>query len=283
MKYKLLVVTVTYKPEISDLYGFIDSFEQYNDLGKTAKLVVVDNSPVAFWNLSGTKMKYPNVTFVENPENPGFGASNNIGFNLFKSDYVLFMNNDTEFVEPVFEKLIELHEADVKIGCIGIHQLGGSPSFFKKMTTPKGIDNAKFTDQYHFISGAFMFFKSAAFEKCGKFDENLFMYFEEFDISTRLSNNGFYTEYVNNLSFLHKVGNRRQINETTWKRAIPSFCYICRKYDLDPKAHSKPIMKRLIMLFFYNCLLLHFREALKIWNVYIYRKRLIYKEFGVRI
>ena len=74
MKYKLLVVTVTYKPEISELYDFIDSFEQYNDLGEVAKLVVVDNSPVSFWDLSEAKIKYPNVTFVENPQNPGFGA-----------------------------------------------------------------------------------------------------------------------------------------------------------------------------------------------------------------
>lgn len=49
MKYELLVVTVTYKPEISDLIKFIDSYERYNDLGKSSKLVIVDNSPTSFW------------------------------------------------------------------------------------------------------------------------------------------------------------------------------------------------------------------------------------------
>lgn len=279
----LLVVTVTYKPNLTELKDFINSFFRFNDLGNEAKLIIVDNSPVDYRDVELLINQYENVSYISSPENPGFGAANNKGFDLYKSEYVLFINNDVEFTEPLFQKLIRIHESDERIGCIGIHQTGGAPSFFPKMTAPKEISNDKFQDEYHFISGAFMFFKSSAFEKCGKFDSQLFMYFEEFDISTRLKKYGYLTIYVDNLSFWHKVKNRRVVNETTWKNAIPSFCYICKKHNLDPQLHSKTVMRRLRLLFIYQSFLFHFKEAAKIWRVYKYRQKIIYQEFGVRI
>lgn len=58
-----------------------------------------------------------------------------------------------------------------------------------------------------------MFFKSDVFKECGYFDEKIFMYLEEFDISNRLIYNGYHTIYCAQYSFLHKVGNRRKINK----------------------------------------------------------------------
>lgn len=282
-KYKLIIVSVTYKSNIMELKEFINSFFMFNDLGNEAKLIIVDNSPADYRDVELLINQYEDVSYVPSPENPGFGAANNKGFDLYESEYALFINNDVEFTEPLFQNLIRIHESDERIGCIGIHQTGGAPSFFPKMTAPKEISNDIFQDDYHFISGAFMFFKSSAFEQCGKFDPQLFMYFEEFDISTRLKKNGYLTIYVDNLSFWHKVKNRRVINETTWKNAIPSFSYICRKYNLDPQLYSKSIMRRLRLLFIYQFCLFHFKEAAKIWRVYKYRQKIIYQEFGVRI
>jgi len=282
-KYQLLIVTVTYKPNVEELALFVKSFRKYNDLGDNAKLIIVDSSPNDIWRKEEFMNGNDDIDVVSNPSNPGFGASNNLGFERYKSDYVLFINNDVEFVEPILSKLIVLCEIDNKLGCIGIHQRGGAPSFYPKMTAPKGIDMEYFDDKYHFVSGAFMFFKSSAFMECGRFDPNLFMYFEEFDLSNRLIEKGYHTMYVPELSFWHKVKNRRRINENIWKKAIPSFCYICRKYNLDPQFHSKSIMRRLKLLFMYNLVLLHFKEAFKILRLYKYRKQFIYKEFGVKI
>lgn len=281
-KYRLVVITVTYKPDLTELKAFIDSFYKYNDLGDEAKLIIVDNSPSDYHHVKSLASQY-DLSYKSCPNNPGFGTANNIGFELFDSEYALFVNNDTEFIEPLFNRIIKIHESNKNIGCIGIHQIGGSPSFFPKMTAPPNIQNKIFQDEYHFISGAFMFLKSSVFKKSGKFDSNLFMYFEEFDLSSRLIQNGFHTIYIPNLSIWHKVKNRRVINEETWKRAIPSFCYICRKYKLNPQKYSKPIMKRLRLLFIYQCFLLNFKEAAKIWRVYRYRQHIIYKEFKLKI
>ena len=174
MKYKLLLVTVTYKPKVPELYEFIDSFEKYNDLGEAAKLVVVDNSPASFWNVSVARRKYPFVDFYENPSNPGFGAANNIGFGLFESEYVLFMNNDAEFTEPVFNKCIALFEENQQLGCLGIGQVG-SLSFFYRSESPlkkkelkRRLKAGLFDPCNFFLSGAFLMLRSFSSSVSGK-------------------------------------------------------------------------------------------------------------------
>lgn len=278
---KLSVVTVTYKPNIEELILFINSFYKYNDLNEEARLIIVDNSPIKSWDNTIITNKYKQLIFITNPSNPGFGASNNIGFEVFNSEYVLFINNDVEFIEPLFNKIIKYFKDDNKLGCIGIHQNGGSPSFFIKMNAPKKIKCDKFIDEYHFISGAFMFFKSEIFSQIGKFDANLFMYFEEFDLSNRLLENGYHTVYIEHLNFLHKVKNRKISNEETWKKGIPSFCYICKKYKLNPIEYSKPIMKRIRLLQVYHLIKFNFKEVLKLNRIRQYRKEYIKKEFNL--
>lgn len=259
MKLKLIVVTVTYLSAPNELRLFIDSFDKYNDLNEQAKLIIVDNSPYTYHDIENLIKRYNHIDYIPNPSNPGFGASNNIGFKQYNSDYVLFINNDVEFIEPVFKKIISVHENDSKLGCIGIHQCGGSPSFFKKFNAPPHTTIKKFIDQYHFISGAFMFFKSDVFKKCGCFDEKIFMYLEEFDISTRLIQNGYHTMYCAQYSFLHKVGNRRIVNRKAWISVTNSFCYICTKYGINQKKYFSS--QRLYKLLIYHLLRLNFKQV----------------------
>lgn len=279
MKKKLLVVTVTYKPNVEELKLFINSFYRFNDLDNEAQLVIVDNSPEGFWDSNKILEKNRNLTFIANPKNPGFGASNNLGFSVADSDYVLFINNDVEFLEPVFKPLIAEFEKDSKIGCIGIKQEGGSPSFFRKMTAPKNTQLHKFDERLHFISGAFMFFKSSVFSKIGMFDPMIFMYFEEFDLSERLIANGYKTIFIDKLHFLHKTGNRTKMNEFAAYKGAETFCYICKKYHTNYKKANKSWQYRMSKLLIYNILKLDIREFSKIIRIINYRNTIIKKSF----
>ena len=218
------------------------------------------------------------VIYIQNPSNPGFGASNNRGFLYQDTDYVLFINNDVEFTEPVFQKIIREMETDNSIGCIGIHQTGGAPSFFVKMTAPKGCQMKKFGERFHFISGAFMFFRSDVFKRIGMFDENIFMYLEEFDVSERILCAGYKTIYYDCLSFWHKVKNRKIQNEYLWKIGTESFCYVCKKYKLNPYSLTLG-NKRLILLVFYFILHFKIKESLKILRIIRMRKNIIERNF----
>lgn len=272
-KITLSVVTVTYKPDLKELILFINSFFCYNDLGEDAKLVIVDNSPIGFWNSSFIIDKYPSVTIVSNPANPGFGASNNIGFEQFESDYVLFINNDVEFLESVFRKVIAEFRKDVSIGCIGIHQEGGSPSFFCKMTASKGTKTDIFDERVHFISGAFLFFKSSVFNEIGRFDPQLFMYLEEFDLSERLIKHHYRTVYIKNLHFLHKTGHRTKESEFSAKVGTASIVYICKKYGIQYDIKKDGIIRRWKKLLFLNVCLLNFRQVILLYKMIKFRQK----------
>lgn len=277
---KLSVVTVTYKTENKELDSFIKSFVKYNDLKSEANLIIVDNSPSEYQEIRKLVFNFykDTVIYIQNPSNPGFGASNNRGFLYQDADYVLFINNDVEFTEPVFQKIIREMETDNSIGCIGIHQTGGAPSFFVKMTAPKGCQMKKFDERFHFISGAFMFFRSDVFKRIGMFDENIFMYLEEFDVSERILCAGYKTIYYDCLSFWHKVKNRKIQNEYLWKIGTESFCYVCKKYKLNPYSLTLG-NKRLILLVFYFILHFKIKESLKILRIIRMRKNIIERNF----
>lgn len=277
---KLSVVTVTYKTETKELDSFIKSFVKYNDLKSEANLIIVDNSPSEYQEIRKLVFNFykDTVIYIQNPSNPGFGASNNIGFLYQDADYVLFINNDVELTEPVFQKIIREMETDNSIGCIGIHQTGGAPSFFVKMTAPKGCQMRKFDERFHFISGAFMFFRSDVFKRIGMFDENIFMYLEEFDVSERILCAGYKTIYYNCVSFWHKVKNRKIQNEYLWKIGTESFCYVCKKYKLNPYSLTLG-NKRLILLVFYFILHFKIKESLKILRIIRMRKNIIERNF----
>lgn len=275
MGYKLLVVTVTYKPNVQELYDYIDSFTRYNDLGESAKLVVVDNSPASFWDVSGAREKYSAVEFHVNPDNLGFGVANNVGFSLFKSDYVLFMNNDAEFTEPVFGKCIALFENDSQLGCIGIGQVGCLPFFYRSESTLKRKElkrrlKAGLFDPYNFfLSGAFLMLRGSAFEKVGKFDPRLFMYCEESDLINRLVKDGYVVRYIPTMSFLHKAGNRKKMDEhLTGEVLSRSYCYYLKKYKY---ANHKRLFfsryKRYYKCIVYFLLAFDFKEVAKIVRI----------------
>ncbi|MDR2010188.1 MAG: glycosyltransferase family 2 protein [Bacteroidales bacterium] len=237
--YLLSIVIVTYK---SDVYidDCIKSIYEYNDLGIKLKIIVIDNSPIDYLPIKNICTKYESVLYLGNPQNNGFGAANNIGAAIVYSKYILFLNNDVELIEPVFKSIIKDFEENASLGCVGIRQTGGGMSFFARYEIPGGAKNikvknklGKFDDSKHFLSGAFMFFRREAFIKSGKFDEKFFMYFEEPDILKRLQNCGYFTRYRHDLKFLHKIGNRRYLNEMYSKIACESLIYYIKKNQCD--------------------------------------------------
>ncbi len=240
MKYKLLIVTVTYKPNVEELSQCIDSIIRMNDIGDEMKLVIVDNSPTENSIIKIFSEKYPMVYFLAAPENKGFGYSNNLGIKEFDSDFILVFNNDTELVEPVFRKIIKDFAKNSKLGCVGIKQAYGNPSFFKRHESSIGyfqmkwrIKNEQYDNKNFFIPGAFMFMSRKAFVDAGMFDENIFMYSEEIDLSNRMLMAGYDIQYRNDISFWHKTGLRHTFPLSTYEVQFKSYLYYMNKYGYD--------------------------------------------------
>lgn len=239
-EYKLAVVTVTYNPQHQMLRQCLDSIFRYNDIGNALQIIVVDNSPEENSIVSLFQELYPSVFFISNPQNNGFGAANNLGAKFSSSEYILFFNNDTELIEPVFYNLIEYLDRNEDVGCLGISQYGGQPSFFKRKEVRISYFKKKycirkeiFDENIFYISGAFMLFRYNIFERCGKFDENIFMYNEEADILNRIQSLGYNVSFLGKYHFLHKAGDRSVFSEFAYTQDARSTTYYINKYSLN--------------------------------------------------
>ncbi|MBD3311468.1 MAG: glycosyltransferase [Candidatus Magasanikbacteria bacterium] len=181
------------------------------------------------------RKKYPNMDFVAQSKNLGFGMSQNIGIKRHAAKYQFILNPDTIFPENAntIRKMYDFMEKNTKIGLIGpkIIYPDGSlqyscyrfPVFFQPIFSRtklgergmgKKIKNKflmmdfdhKQTIPVDWVMGSAMFARSAALEEVGLFDESFFMYAEDSDLCRRMWESGWPVYYVHDIVIKHSHG-----------------------------------------------------------------------------
>jgi GT2 family glycosyltransferase len=79
------------------------------------QVIVVDNAS-SDQSLADAKNAYPEIEAIQTGKNLGFAGGNNTAIPHIKSDYVLFLNPDTEVVGDVIQKSLEFLKSDPQIG-----------------------------------------------------------------------------------------------------------------------------------------------------------------------
>ena len=156
------------------------------------------------------------VTYIHNPSNPGFGAGHNFVIKriIDYSDYHLVLNPDIFYAPGTLEQLIQFMESNNDIGHVMPKILAPSGEFqflckknptvfdlfargfmpnFLKSKFKKRLDS--YTYKYEdfesviydvpYLSGCFMLFRTSVLKNVGLFDEKIFMYLEDADITRR--------------------------------------------------------------------------------------------------
>jgi GT2 family glycosyltransferase len=157
------------------------------------------------------------ISYIHNPSNPGFGASHNIAieksFNL-NANYHLVLNPDIYFNSGTIDKIFSFMESRPDIGHLmpkilstdgnlqflcktnptffDLFARGFLPIIIKKFLKKrldrylyKSYDFDKPIYNIPYLSGCFMFFRSSTLREVGYFDEKIFMYLEDADITRR--------------------------------------------------------------------------------------------------
>lgn len=178
------------------------------------KLYLVDNSPTDKLKIL---VKDSRIEYIHNPSNPGFGAAHNIAIKkalILKPDYHLILNPDIFFERGTLEKLSNFMDLNVDIGQVmpkvtypngefqylcktnptffDLFARGFLPSFLKKMLK-KRMDKYEYKDHDYneniydipYLSGCFMFLRTTVLKKVGLFDDKIFMYLEDADLTRR--------------------------------------------------------------------------------------------------
>jgi N-acetylglucosaminyl-diphospho-decaprenol L-rhamnosyltransferase len=167
-------------------------------------LVITNNLPRSN-SLSGQFRlnQYPfAITFLLNDAPLGFGANHNQAFRHCSSDFFCVLNPDIELTNDAFTALVNTF-TDSKTGLTYPVQIDGgnvSLDFERELVRPisvaqrhiiKGLYHSDLKKPVHWVSGAFMMFKSSVFRELSGFDERYFMYCEDVDICLRLQLAGY--------------------------------------------------------------------------------------------
>lgn len=242
MNKQLSIIIVTYNSERL-IFDCLDSIYKFNDIGDELEVIVVDNCSVNVDSMfSKIRQQYRDkVILVKSPINGGYGHGNNQGAKVSTSPRFIVMNPDVQVVDSVFSKIIEKFHLNRNIGMIGVRFVDGSNSLYFKPEYSNlfrlvfGRQLLKFgiyKIKQVFFSGSFLIFDKESFVKAGLFDENIFMYHEEADISNRLLSIGKETLMAEDLSVLH-LAHSRKVNYNLLRIGSVSRKYYFEKYQAN--------------------------------------------------
>lgn len=203
----------------------IDSILKYNDIGaENIEIIIVDNSAEINHKKLQTLLRslYGNkVKIVKNEKNSGYGHGNNVGINLASGEIICIMNPDVRLIEPLYRKTLKHFQLNKKLGMLSFKQKGGidlsfyiqpqhlipliSTTVITRLLNRFNIFNSNFL----YLSGAFIFLSKDLFLQSGKFDENIFLYHEESDITMRLKKIGASIKFDGTKKYYHIMENRK--------------------------------------------------------------------------
>lgn len=201
-------------------------FEKTKDV--QFEVIVVDND-----SNDGSKemlSKYERVKYIQSGANLGFGKANNLGCSFATGRYILLLNSDTYLLNNAIKLFVDAFDKfDDSVGCIGCrlkdpkgninHSFGKMPnlvgalrgalSFYLKPFGIKlwGFNECKYDSQEPFevdyVMGADLCIRKKVIEKCGLFDPDFFMYYEESELQNRYKKNGFKSLIISAPQIVH--------------------------------------------------------------------------------
>lgn len=269
---QLTASIVAYKNDLELLNSTISSFLKTS---LNIKLFLIDNSPTDDLRLLGNQ---PQVEYIFNPSNPGFGAAHNIAIEKAMnsgSKYHLVLNPDVFFDNGVLETLFQYMEENENVANVMPKVLypDGSLQYLckllptpydwigrrfnplKKMVAKRNeIFELKFTGYNQimdipYLSGCFMFLRISALKKVGLFDAGIFMYGEEADLCRRLISGGYRTVFHPDATIYHHFEKGSHKSWKLTKIGIQSAIYYFNKwgwfFDKERKKINNETLRKL--------------------------------------
>ena len=128
----------------------------------------------------------------------GYGGGNNLGLSKVKTKYALILNPDVILAQDFFEKINKYLDQQINFHIIGVKykddpiwKSSGTFSEFDKRIKLKNEEkpNHDSLEIADWVVGNAMLINLEKFETRNLFDENIFLYFEEFDLCRRVKSN----------------------------------------------------------------------------------------------
>jgi GT2 family glycosyltransferase len=247
MSKKLSLIIVTYN-SLGLIFDCLESVFMFNDIDQALEVIVVDNCSADQDEVFVTvkQMYGDQVKLVASPANGGYGYGNNRGIELAASPVVVVMNPDVRLVTPVFQSLLRHFDNSIT-GLVGVRFTDGSSTYYYK---PEYVNFIKlmfqkvllkwgfFKANEVYFSGSFLTFNKSDFEAAGSFDERIFLYFEEPDITNRIQALGKEVILDSNIAVLH-LAHGREVNLSVIDEHLRTLKYYQTKYPFNIKGYIR--------------------------------------------
>ncbi len=196
------------------------------------EIIVIDNA-----SFDGTfdvlKRSFPKVQLLQSYKNVGFAMANNLAYYKSIGKYILFLNPDTEIINPAVNKMFEFLCHSDSAGAVGCQLLNKDntiqtsciqsfPTITNQLLSSKVLRKlfpksslwgmeplcnlSKESKVVEALSGACIMVKRSLFEKIGLFSEDYFMYTEDIDLCYKIRQEGYKCFYIPHARVLHYGG-----------------------------------------------------------------------------
>ena len=201
------------------------------------KVIVVDNAS----NDNGLEVVrngFPRVELIANKQNLGFARGNNQVLKFCKSEYIYFLNPDTEVQQGALAAMIRFMDAHPEVGLGGTRVVNpdGSPQSSVETRYPgqkyareelKGLEG-----DIAWVLGASMIARAGLIEDLGGFDERFALYGEEQDLCLRIRQAGWAIGHIPEAVVVHWGGKseRNNLPGEIWKKKFEAEFVFYKKY-----------------------------------------------------
>jgi GT2 family glycosyltransferase len=270
MQHSISASIVLYNHKFNEINILINSLIHSN----IKNIYIIDNS---INNDIKKFLKQDKIIYIHNPSNPGFGSSHNLA--IYKSldlnfNYHFIINPDILLGDNTLQEMIIYMSNNRDIGMMMPKILNNDktpqylpkllPTFWqvvlRKLKFPKTlyknliskIELRNFLEKkiinLPVLSGCFLLINLNVIKTIGSFDENYFMYFEDWDLSRRIHRK-YKTVYYPNVFVLHGYNSEANKKFKLFVIFIKSFFYYYTKwgwfFDNERKLFNNRVLNNL--------------------------------------
>ena len=205
----------------------ISLVERIKDYALLNYIVVVDNcSTDNSWEQL-QRCKSDKIHIIKSPKNGGYGAGNNIGLryssDILKADYSIIANPDVFFGEECVRKFLQTFYDDSSVAVVSTKQSNSSDCAWKNCSIlqhvlatslffevllkirsyPEKIFREKAFAPVFAVPGSLLMVDLKKMLEHGMYDEDFFLYYEEFVLAQKFADAGLKTILRLDCSYIH--------------------------------------------------------------------------------
>ncbi|MBP3773929.1 MAG: glycosyltransferase family 2 protein [Bacteroidaceae bacterium] len=222
--------------------------------GLEKEIIVVDNGSRDEVRKELRRICRDRCRLVQSNVNKGFGAGMDNGATEAEGKYLCFVNSDITFSEDCISPLIGFMESHPQVGIMTPQELNSEgrpvPSFKHRpglchdlfgngmlewLMPRRFLRRKKYDRTEPFavaqVNGSLLLMRADVFHAVGGFDPEIFLYYEEYDICTRLAKAGYTAMVYPTAHFHHLHGGSTERSHWRLKVLMRSKLYTYRKHN----------------------------------------------------